>query len=99
MTCGSRAHYVHDVVYLFMQPYVCFQLQRVEAKVERMQNSVTELSSQLLEAKSKEILAQDNVDKLTRELELVKLRAKAWVEQLEAEKAGVSNNQAGEEKS
>jgi chromosome segregation ATPase len=65
------------------------QIRRLEAKVERLQGSVSDLSNQLLESKSKEILSVDRAEKLERELELMKVRTKAWMEQMEAEKAGV----------
>jgi hypothetical protein len=68
------------------------QIRRLEAKVERLQGSVSDLSNQLLESKSKEILSVDRAEKLERELELMKVRTKAWMEQMEAEKVGVSES-------
>lgn len=65
------------------------QVARLEAKCSRLEARITALSDQVLDCKAKEIQANDASAKLKRELDTLKLKTKAWLEQMEEEKAGV----------
>jgi hypothetical protein len=54
-----------------------------------MQGSISELSQNVLDSKAKELTALGRVEALEREVESQRTRTAAWLEQMQAEKAGV----------
>lgn len=70
------------------------QLRRCEAKCDRLQAAAHDASAQAVEAKAKEILAQGRTETLSRELEVMKARAKAWFDTVEADKAIVAEEKS-----
>ena len=70
-------------------PRVCVQIARLEGKTERLQASLSELSQDVLDSKARELTALSKVETLEREMEVLRLRSAAWLEQIDEEKAGV----------
>ena len=63
------------------------ELLALEQKNHRLATTIEELQQDVVAAKQRELQVQATADQLKRELETTKVRAQAWVEQAEADRA------------